>query len=122
MIETSGKGKGDGLLSSRKRWRNVILRKQRGYAMAQTRPEIKEIVEKSRAQLVGLGIHPVQVYLYGSHAKGTATEGSDVDLIVVSPDFFFFQLSGTTRDTWYSRSASPKTDPRSRQWDILLTK
>ena len=55
--------------------------------MAQTRPETKEIVEKYRAQLVGLGIHPVQIYLYGSHAKGTASEGSDVDLIVVSPDF-----------------------------------
>ena len=55
--------------------------------MAQARPEIKEIVEKYRAQLVGLGIHPVQVYLYGSHARGTAREGSDVDLVVVSPDF-----------------------------------
>ena len=55
--------------------------------MAQTRSEIKEIVEKYRAQLVGLGIRPVQVYLFGSYARGTASEGSDIDLIVVSPDF-----------------------------------
>jgi len=55
--------------------------------MAYTRPEIKEIIEKYRAQLAALGIRPVQVYLYGSYARGTATEGSDVDLIVVSPDF-----------------------------------
>jgi hypothetical protein len=56
--------------------------------MAQTRPEIKRIVDQYRALLVVLGIHPVQIYLYGSHAK--------------------------TRDTWCSRSASPKTDPGSR--------
>jgi hypothetical protein len=31
-------------------------------------------------QFVGLGILPVQIYLYGSHAKGTASEGSDVEL------------------------------------------
>lgn len=55
--------------------------------MAQTRPEIKEIVEKYRAQLTGLGIRPVQIYLFGSYARGTAREGSDIDLIVVSPDF-----------------------------------
>jgi len=55
--------------------------------MAQSRPEIEEIVAKYRAQLAGLGIRPSQVYLYGSYARGTAREGSDVDLIVVSPDF-----------------------------------
>ncbi len=27
------------------------------------------------------------VYLYGSHAKGTAREWSDIDLAVISPDF-----------------------------------
>ena len=55
--------------------------------MAETRPEIKEIVEKYRAQLAGLKIRVIRVYLYGSYARGTASEGSDVDLIVVSPDF-----------------------------------
>lgn len=55
--------------------------------MAQTRPEIKKIVEKYRAQLARLGIRAVEIYLYGSYAKGTASEGSDIDLIVVSPDF-----------------------------------
>lgn len=29
--------------------------------------------------------HPVRVVLFGSHARGTATAGSDVDLLVVLP-------------------------------------
>jgi hypothetical protein len=45
--------------------------------MAQTRSDIKDIVEKYRAEPVGLGIRPVQVYLDRSHAKGTAPEASE---------------------------------------------
>jgi len=55
--------------------------------MAEAGPEIKEIVEKYRQQLAYLGIRPERIYLYGSYAKGKAQEGSDIDLIVVSPDF-----------------------------------
>ena len=29
--------------------------------------------------------HPVQVILFGSHARGTATDDSDIDLLVVMP-------------------------------------
>lgn len=34
-----------------------------------------------------MGIRCEKVYLYGSHARGVAREGSDIDLIVVSPDW-----------------------------------
>jgi predicted nucleotidyltransferase len=34
-----------------------------------------------------MGIQVTEIFLYGSHARGEATEGSDIDLIVVSPDF-----------------------------------
>ena len=30
--------------------------------------------------------HPSRVVLFGSHARGTAHDGSDVDLLVVMPD------------------------------------
>ena len=60
--------------------------------MAQAEPEVKEIVEKYRQQLSSLGIRPQRIYLYGSYAKGRAQEGSDIDLIVVSPDFSSLDL------------------------------
>jgi predicted nucleotidyltransferase len=55
--------------------------------VAQARPEIKAIVERYRQQLVALGVHADQIYLYGSYAKGVEREGSDIDLIVISRDF-----------------------------------
>ena len=32
------------------------------------------------------GFQPLRIILFGSHARGTATPGSDVDLLVVLPD------------------------------------
>jgi predicted nucleotidyltransferase len=34
-----------------------------------------------------MGIRPTRVLLYGSRAMGTAREGSDIDLIVISGDW-----------------------------------
>ncbi len=55
--------------------------------MAEARPEVKEVVAEYRRQLQALGIHPEEIYLYGSYAKGTDHEGSDIDLLVISRDF-----------------------------------
>jgi uncharacterized protein len=55
--------------------------------MAKTAPELKRIVKRYRIQLQKMGIHPTRVLLYGSQAAGTAREGSDIDLIVISDDW-----------------------------------
>ena len=55
--------------------------------MAETTPELKRIVKRYRVQLEKLGIHPTRILLYGSQAAGTAREGSDIDLIVISDDW-----------------------------------
>jgi len=44
-------------------------------------------VKRYRAQLETMGIRPVRILLYGSQATGTAREGSDIDLIVISGDW-----------------------------------
>lgn len=44
------------------------------------RPAIERYIQALRRS----GIAPQKVYLYGSHAKGTATEASDIDLAIVS--------------------------------------
>lgn len=55
--------------------------------MAKTTPELKQVVERYRSQLQKMGIRPTRVLLYGSQAAGTAREGSDIDLIVISGDW-----------------------------------
>ena len=44
-----------------------------------TPERIEEIVER-----IVKAVHPYRIYLFGSHAKGTAAEDSDVDLLVVA--------------------------------------
>jgi uncharacterized protein len=55
--------------------------------MAETTPDVKRIVKRYRLQLQKMGIRPTRVLLYGSQAMGTAREGSDIDLIVISGDW-----------------------------------
>ena len=55
--------------------------------MAKRTPELKRIVNRYRAQLEKMGIRPVRILVYGSQAAGTAPEGSDIDLIVISGDW-----------------------------------
>jgi predicted nucleotidyltransferase len=55
--------------------------------MAKSSPKLKLIVKRYRVQLEKMGIRPVRILLYGSQAAGTAHEGSDIDLIVISGDW-----------------------------------
>jgi predicted nucleotidyltransferase len=55
--------------------------------MAETTSERKRIVKRYRDQLEKMGIHPTRILVYGSQAAGTAREGSDIDLIVISSDW-----------------------------------
>jgi uncharacterized protein len=51
------------------------------------RREIKEIIARYVGELDKLGIEVSQVILYGSYAKGTQGEYSDIDVAVISPTF-----------------------------------
>jgi predicted nucleotidyltransferase len=55
--------------------------------MAKATPELKRVVKRYRTQLQKMGIRPTRVLLYGSQAAGTAREGSDIDLIIISGDW-----------------------------------
>ena len=46
-----------------------------------------KIVRKFRSALEEQGIHVAAMVLFGSYAAGTQSEGSDIDVIVVSNDF-----------------------------------
>jgi predicted nucleotidyltransferase len=44
-------------------------------------------VERFRIALENRGVRASRLMLYGSYAKGTWREGSDIDVVVVSDDF-----------------------------------
>lgn len=45
----------------------------------------KEQIDKA-AHAIADAVHPRKIYLFGSYAKGEATEQSDVDFLIVMPD------------------------------------
>ncbi|MEK6777389.1 MAG: nucleotidyltransferase domain-containing protein [bacterium] len=55
--------------------------------MVKKRHEIKKIIARYISELEKLGIVVSQIILYGSYAKGTPKEYSDIDVAVVSPGF-----------------------------------
>ena len=55
--------------------------------MAQTTPELEQIIQRFQQQLEKMGIHTKQIMIFGSQASGLAHEGSDIDLIVISDDW-----------------------------------
>ena len=55
--------------------------------MAETTSQLKPIILRFRAELEKMGIRIDRVMLYGSQANQTAQDGSDIDLIIISPDF-----------------------------------
>jgi predicted nucleotidyltransferase len=58
--------------------------------MAERAPELDQIIGRFRQELERSGVRPERILLFGSHARGKAREGSDIDLIVVSPDWARF--------------------------------
>ena len=54
--------------------------------MAEIPPTVKANIHKFLA-LVQKSNRIRAAYLYGSHVQGTATEWSDIDVAIVSPDF-----------------------------------
>ena len=50
-------------------------------------PEIAAIIAHYCALLEDMGIHVEQAILYGSHARGEARDGSDIDVLIISADF-----------------------------------
>ncbi|MFO7622728.1 MAG: nucleotidyltransferase domain-containing protein [Anaerolineales bacterium] len=55
--------------------------------MKDDRSALRSIITRFCDELSQMGIHVDEVMLYGSQARGTALPDSDIDLIVVSPDW-----------------------------------
>lgn len=66
------------------------MRDSKGIPMVKNISEIKEIVQEYKDELRQHNIRITRTILYGSYAKGNPKPYSDIDLIVISPDFIRF--------------------------------
>jgi len=60
-----------------------------------------EAVKYLEERLRSAGLSDVRVILFGSHAAGTAREGSDIDVAIISPSFTgkgIFERARMTQD------------------------
>ncbi len=48
---------------------------------------IIEMVREYLNELISNGLKIKKAYIYGSYARGTATEESDIDLLLIAPEF-----------------------------------
>ena len=55
--------------------------------MGTSRPEITAMIARYCAQLEAMSIRVDRAILFGSHARGEAKDGSDIDVLIVSSDF-----------------------------------
>lgn len=60
--------------------------------MVEITSELELIIQRYRRELESMGIHVENFRIFGSQANGTATEGSDIDLFVISPDWANYGL------------------------------
>ena len=51
------------------------------------RQTVIESIRSYLSALPALGIHPRRAVLFGSYAQGCAREYSDIDLVVIAPEF-----------------------------------
>ncbi|OGQ06087.1 MAG: hypothetical protein A2W61_02015 [Deltaproteobacteria bacterium RIFCSPLOWO2_01_44_7] len=54
--------------------------------MVKATPEIKKILSQYVRELAKRNIHPERVILFGSHASGSASDWSDIDISIISKD------------------------------------
>jgi predicted nucleotidyltransferase len=82
---------------------------------------VLDVVDRFRVALERRGVRVERIVLFGSQAAGNASPHSDIDLVVISPDFAdrnlwarIQMLSGAICDVWSPIEAVAKTP---REWD-----
>ncbi|PWH15637.1 MAG: nucleotidyltransferase domain-containing protein [Anaerolineae bacterium] len=55
--------------------------------MVEESVDVMQIIRRFENQLNEMGIRVERLWLFGSQARGLAVEGSDIDLVVISPDW-----------------------------------
>jgi predicted nucleotidyltransferase len=69
------------------------------------------IVRRYIRELEKNGYKITEVFLFGSHAKGTAQEWSDIDIAIVSPNFTGDRFKDSLKITPFRREIDVRIEP-----------
>ncbi len=79
-----------------------------------------EAVKKYLAELPRVGINARRAILFGSFARGQADEYSDIDLIVIAPEFDGSREISLVKRLWGATAADNRIEPipcGEREWE-----
>jgi len=79
-----------------------------------------ESVRSYLAALPALGIHPRRAVLFGSYARGHGGEYSDIDLVVIAPEFDGSRELSLVKKLWQATAADSRIEPipcGEREWE-----
>jgi predicted nucleotidyltransferase len=72
---------------------------------------IIDSIKRYLKELVSCGIHPSQAVLFGSFAAGKANEFSDIDLVVIAPEFDGTRTVPLVKALWRATIADNRIEP-----------
>jgi len=70
-----------------------------------------EVVKRYLASLPALGIHACRAVLFGSYVRGKADEYSDIDLVVIAPEFDGSREISLIKALWRATVADNRIEP-----------
>lgn len=70
-----------------------------------------EAVKRYLAGLPGFGIHAQRAVLFGSYVQGQADEWSDIDLVVIAPEFDGSRDISLVKALWHATVADNRIEP-----------
>jgi hypothetical protein len=74
-------------------------------------PSVINSIKNYLVQLGDFGIHPEKAVLFGSFATGKADEFSDIDLIVIAPEFDGNRQIQLLKNLWKATSSDNRIEP-----------
>jgi predicted nucleotidyltransferase len=74
-------------------------------------PSIINAVKRYLTELSAFGIHSEKAVLFGSFATGTFHAFSDIDLIVIAPEFDGNRQAQLIKNLWRATSADSRIEP-----------
>jgi predicted nucleotidyltransferase len=82
-------------------------------------------IRRYLASLSGVGIHASRAVLFGSYATGRAGQWSDIDLIVIAPEFDGRRDFSLIESLWLARRIDSRIEPipcGEKEWETDETR
>lgn len=80
-----------------------------------------ESVKRYLAALPSLGIHARRAVLFGSYARGESGEYSDIDLVVIAPEFDGSREISLVKALWRATISDNRIEPipcGEQEWEV----